>query len=123
LDQNAGCALTNSYRRGNPGTTCCDSHLVISKSLFSGDIVLWEIFYIHAGFRYYRRLGDRFSSERQRVAIFRGSRFSGEAVILSISGVRHEGQDQAESKNSEQYFLQLFSPIFKNIQAENPGMP
>ena len=34
LDQNAGCALTNSYRRGHPATTRGYSHLVISKSFF-----------------------------------------------------------------------------------------
>ena len=110
LDQKAGCTLTNSHRSGAPGTTGGDSHLVLSKSLFSRNIVLWVGFYFHSGFCYYRSLRYWYSCERQRVTIIRGSRFSGEAVDLRITGVRDEGQYQTGCNDSRQYSFQWFTP-------------
>jgi hypothetical protein len=110
LDQKARCALTDSHGSGPPGTTGGDSHFVLSKTLFSRNIVFWVGFYFHAGFRYYRSLRYWYSCERQWVAIFRSSRFSGEAVVLRITGVHDEGQYQTGCNDTQQYSFQWFTP-------------
>ena len=130
LDEKTGCSLANAHRSGSPGAARRDSHLVLSKSFFPRNVMLRVLLHGNAGCPSdYRSLRDRFSRERLRVAIFRSSRFSGEAVVVGASGAYREGQDQRKHETEQpvasnrsaqvHHWPLLFSPLRAAVPKES----